>query len=166
MLLLKYIKCLTSLALMPDEREGRKLWEWFKSSCLKNCIENATSHSLFHSLQETNCFYGYRYLGNSLYGNSLIYLANTVGLKQRFAQYGVKVCVCGCASDSSDDCGCWFDDALPQTVSLTPLWHFTAVPGKNNTLTKTLTPTHLKCLQLHIPMSIKKKCSGLYPNKL
>lgn len=65
----------------------------FKIAC-----ENATTHSLFNSLQRTdkNGFYGYDYLGNSLYGNSLINLANTGGSKQCDAQEGVMVCVLVC----------------------------------------------------------------------
>lgn len=60
---------------------------------LKNCFQQCCIP--FHCLQETNnCFYGYSYFGNGLYGNSLIYLANT-GLKLWGARSRC-VCVCVC----------------------------------------------------------------------
>lgn len=90
-------------------------------------------------------FYGYSYLGNSLYGNSLIYLPNTGGSKQWGAQDGVMACMWRGVSFH-----------MPQTAQMTMaadlmmqyhtqcLWLLpdisllrTADPWKNNTLTKT-----------------------------
>lgn len=65
---------------------------FLKKKCLQRC-----NILFFISFSPGDSFHGYGYLGNSLYSNSLIYLASTGGLKQQGALDG---CVLLYATDS------------------------------------------------------------------
>ena len=64
-------------------------------------------HPISLSPGDKNCFYGYSYFGNGLYGNSLIYLANTGlklwGARSRCVCVCVCVCVLSCPTGSTED---------------------------------------------------------------